>query len=1049
MHFNHRHIENMVSASTLKRGKAYYLQGRVNLVSVMQDTIVAEVQGSGRHIYTTYLYMEHGDLYADCSCPVTHDCKHGVATAFAWLADGASTTRAPSPLDAWFDKLQEQHSADPAAPQPARHHLLYTLRWGAGHTDLDVHKAYLRKDGQWSQMQRYNADAGYLGYFRPDFMHAEDETLLELLRPFRHSYGYRLQNDVGGRALQKALHTGRLHVEHFPQALVRGPQRRALWHWGELKDGMQLQCQPEGLEEWHIINTEPPHYVDPARGEVGLLDGPLPSRLLCLLQDMPPVPREQMTRVALQLRQHFDREQLPLPEEPEVTDVDTPVPQLTLVAADSRDGIRVPGLLLDFHYGPVRVSPDYVKQDATDTLHEIDGHSWRVQRDWEQETAFCDRVADLGLALDPGIGSWSHVWLPDVAAHVGEILPFWRRLEANRFPELQAAGWHIDTDPSYSLPTEPVQVDTILRDGERHWFDFELKLSAGNRQLSTDAVVGAWLEMGAPEEFMLPHESGWLEIDTRSLRALRDLIESLFGEHSLNGPLPLPAFRAAQLPGPDILEDRGAPLTRKLAQQLREFQGLQPVPASPQLQATLRPYQQQGLDWLYFLFSHGFGGILADDMGLGKTVQTLALVQHLKDCGELTGPALILAPTSVAGNWLREIEGFCPGLRSLLIHGPTRHGSFARIAGVDIVITTYPLLLRDHEQYAEHAFSLLVLDEAQVVKNPGTKLARRVRSIRAGCRLCLTGTPLENHLGELWALMDVALPGLLGGQQAFRQQFRLPIEERGDRERQLQLATRVAPFLLRRTKAEVATELQPKTELVQYVELAGQQRALYESIRMSMQKRIRQLVARQGMARSHIQFLDALLKLRQACIDPRLVKLDKAADIRESAKLAWLRENLPQLVEEGRRLLVFSQFTQVLSLVEEELKPLHIAYSKLTGQTRKRQEAIDRFQNGDVPVFLISLKAGGSGLNLTAADVVIHLDPWWNPAVEAQASDRAYRIGQDKPVFVYKLIAADTVEERIQTLQAQKRALADTLFSDTGAAGLPQDGESLLALLEP
>ena len=253
---------------------------------------------------------------------------------------------------------------------------------------------------------------------------------------------------------------------------------------------------------------------------------------------------------------------------------------------------------------------------------------------------------------------------------------------------------------------------------------------------------------------------------------------------------------------------------------------------------------------------------------------------------------------------------------------------------------------------------------------------------------------------------------------------------------------------MRRTKGEVVRELPPKTETIEYVELSGRQRALYESIRVSMQKRIRELVAKQGMARSHIAFLDALLKLRQACIDPRLVKLDKAAGIRESAKLEWLREAMPQLLDEGRRLLVFSQFTEVLGLLEKELKTLGIGYSKLTGRTRKRQAAIDRFQEGQVSVFLISLKAGGSGLNLTAADVVIHLDPWWNPAVEAQASDRAHRIGQEKPVFVYKLIAAGTVEERIQQLQTEKRALADSLFDDAGTAGLPRDGEALLALLE-
>ena len=1039
----------MVDAATLMRGKAYYLQQRVSLLGPRGETLEAEVQGSGSKVYTTYLFLHEGRLHSDCSCPVSFDCKHGVAAAFEWLAETLPATAGPSKLNAWLKALQEQSPTEPAALRPSRHHLLYKLRQAAGHTVLAVYKSYLKKDGQWSMMKPYGADSSYYSHLRPDFMQPEDETILEMLKPFRKTQGYRLQNEIGAMALRRVLSTGRLYSEDLELQLVEGPQRPLLWDWQQAADTLLLQCQPEGLEDWQIIDVEPPHYLDPVRGELGLLHSTLTSRQLRLLQNMPAVPTEQMTRVALQLRRHFDRTQLPLPAEPDVTEVSSPVPQLTLVAGETPAGIRVPGVLLAFCYGPVRLPPNYLSGDASagDELHQVDGRSWLVRRAWQQEFAYCDQLADLGLALHASIGSWSHVWAPDVK-HSGAILPCWRRLEATAFPALQAAGWAIDADASYDLPVQQVRVDTVLHDGERHWFDFELKLTVGEEQFSTDAVIGYWLELGAPDELLLPYDAGWLEIDTQPLRALRDLIESLIGEQSLNGPVRLPAFRAAQLSELAELDARSAPLTRELAQRLRDFQGLLPVPVSPQLQASLRPYQQQGLDWLHFLASHGFGGILADDMGLGKTLQTLALVQHLQDSGELTRPALILAPTSVAGNWLREIESFTPGLRSLLIHGPQRRDQFALIAEADIVITTYPLLLRDHGQYDQQAFRLLVLDEAQAIKNPATKLAQRVRGLQADCCLCLTGTPLENHLGELWALMDVALPGLLGGQQAFRQRFRLPIEEHGDRERQQLLARRVAPFLLRRTKAEVAAELPPKTELVQYVELEGQQRALYESIRVSMHKRIRQLVAKQGMARSHIQFLDALLKLRQACIDPRLVKLDKAAGIRDSAKLAWLRETLPQLLEEGRKLLVFSQFTEVLGLVELELKTLKVTYVKLTGQTRKRQQAIDSFQNGEVPVFLISLKAGGSGLNLTAADVVIHLDPWWNPAVEAQASDRAHRIGQDKPVFVYKLIAADTVEERIQALQTHKRALADSLFSATGAAGLPRDGAALLALLE-
>ena len=404
-------------------------------------------------------------------------------------------------------------------------------------------------------------------------------------------------------------------------------------------------------------------------------------------------------------------------------------------------------------------------------------------------------------------------------------------------------------------------------------------------------------------------------------------------------------------------------------------------------------------------------------------------------------------PTSLTGNWQHEAARFTPQLRTLLLQGPQRAAAFGQIADSDLVITSYALLLRDIGRYGGMRFSLLVLDEAQAIKNPRAKVAGCVRDIDCATRLCLTGTPLENHLGELWALMDFVLPGLLGGRRAFNQHFRNPVEKQGDTAQQAELGRRLSPFMLRRRKSEVAAELPEKTDAVQYVELQGRQRTLYEAIRVSMEERILDLVAKQGMARSHIAFLDALLKLRQACIDQRLVKLDAANAVSESAKIAWLAETLPQLVEEGRRILLFSQFTQALTLVEAELKRLKLPFTKLTGKTRKRQEAIDRFQSGAVPLFLISLKAGGSGLNLTAADVVIHLDPWWNPAVENQATDRAHRIGQDKPVLVYRLVASDTVEERILAMQSHKRELADAVFDSSRKGRLPRDSEELLQLL--
>jgi len=385
-----------------------------------------------------------------------------------------------------------------------------------------------------------------------------------------------------------------------------------------------------------------------------------------------------------------------------------------------------------------------------------------------------------------------------------------------------------------------------------------------------------------------------------------------------------------------------------------------------------------------------------------------------------------------------------------VLHGQDRHGRFAEVASADLVLTTYPLLSRDAGRLSEIAFHSVILDEAQNIKNPRAKAAHVVRRLKTDHRLCLTGTPLENHLGELWALFDFLMPGFLGDSETFRRVYRTPIENQGDGARQDVLARRVAPFMLRRTKQEVAADLPPKTEIVEPITFDPAQAELYESIRATVDRRVREAIARQGLGRSHITILDALLKLRQVCCDPRLLQLDQPGPPPPSAKLARLLELLDELLDEGRRVLLFSQFTSMLALVEAELERRGIAYAKLTGQTRKRDEAIDCFRSGAVPLFLISLKAGGVGLNLPEADTVIHYDPWWNPAAEAQATDRAHRIGQTQPVFVYKLIVENSVEEKMLALQNRKRALAAGVYAGREGESLPAlDAETLAALLAP
>ena len=466
------------------------------------------------------------------------------------------------------------------------------------------------------------------------------------------------------------------------------------------------------------------------------------------------------------------------------------------------------------------------------------------------------------------------------------------------------------------------------------------------------------------------------------------------------------------------------------------------------LTTNLRDYQQMGLSWLQFLKNHGFSGILADDMGLGKTVQALANFQVEKELGNLQAASLIVAPTSLVGNWYAEASRFTPELRVLVFHGFDRHN--VDFADYDIVISTYGLMQRDKTRFLGYEFHYLILDEAQFIKNSRAKTTKVIQQLQAKHRLCLTGTPLENNLGELWSLFNFLMPGLLGDSKQFRQFFRAPIEKENDLERKKLLSGRISPFILRRTKSEVLKELPNKTEMTRLVELSGPQRDLYEAIRLTMEDKVRLAIKAQGLGRSQILILDALLKLRQVCCDPKLVPLEDAKIAHgHSAKLDALMDLLDNLIDEGRSVLVFSQFTSMLKIIEGVLREREYSYLKLTGETQNRQQLVDRFQAGESQIFLISLKAGGTGLNLTRADTVILYDPWWNPAVQEQAAGRSHRIGQKNPVFIYKLIAKGSVEEVIMDIQDKKRDLYNTVLSGQNTPNFALSPEDISKFFAP
>lgn len=635
-------------------------------------------------------------------------------------------------------------------------------------------------------------------------------------------------------------------------------------------------------------------------------------------------------------------------------------------------------------------------------------------------------------------------------------------------PQLKNLGWRVETDPDYPFrvvqgePRWYANVEKVARsrdgrEGEESvpkpdWFGLELGVDFDGKRVNLLPALLELIErangkgladlaMATKKCLALPMGDGlFLPVPAERARAiLRVLAELWEGQATPKGKVEFPQVRApALLTLEDAFQSDGAILVVEGDDTARNFaEKLTMMPISVEqpkgLQAQMRPYQLEGLTWLQNLRARGVGGVLADDMGLGKTLQTISHLLTEKEAGRLDRPALIIAPTSLVMNWEREIKKFAPSMEVFCFHGADRHDEWQRADTADVIVTSYPIVCRDEELLAKKSYHMVILDEAQTIKNLRSRAHVAARALSAEHRLCLSGTPVENHLGELWALLDFVNPGLLGDEMHFGRFYRAPIEKGRNEERLLALRDMVAPYILRRVKKDVAKELPPKTEVMRPVELRGDQRELYESIRVAAHAEVRRLIKKKGLAASTVPILGALTKLRQVCCDPRLVRIGSAGAVRESAKYQAFFELVEKQLEGGHRILVFSQFTTMLGLLARGLKERKVPYSELTGATLDRAAAVDKFESGNASVFLISLRAGGTGLTLTSADIVIHYDPWWNPAIQAQATDRAYRIGQKKPVMSYQLFAAGSVEERIIGLQRSKRHMADAILGDTSS----------------
>lgn len=656
-------------------------------------------------------------------------------------------------------------------------------------------------------------------------------------------------------------------------------------------------------------------------------------------------------------------------------------------------------------------------------------------RNPEDEKRALARLAEFGLRGECGDALSSLAGLREVRNFLGGILPALRRI-----------GWRVDLAGSVAGFMEAAEfampVVHIHDNPGADWFEVALVYEDGRGNSLPAAEIQRALLKG---DAGLEHDGRVILLDTGAITAVNEIFRDCA---SRDGARPgafrlagvYTAYVKAALAALDGIDIEAPPGWMERADVQNRVKPPPPLQLAPDLAGVLRPYQKDGLVWLRFLEQGLFNGILADDMGLGKTLQALAwfslarLHPRTRD-----KPCLIVCPTSLVENWEAEARRFTPGLRTLVVNGPDRHELLRDLSGCHLAITSYALLRRDVEQYLQFDFAVIVLDEAQHIKNRSTQNAVAAKRLRSMHRLVLTGTPIENSIADLWSIMDFLMPGYLGSYESFRRHYELPAAQPGPEaaQAQLQLRRKLHPFVLRRLKREVARELPPKIERLALCTLTPDQQQVYDEFLENSRRRLFTMVSAQGFQRARMEILKTLLRLRQVCCHLDLVKLPDAPRDQPSAKLELFMELLDEAVDGGHRVLVFSQFTSMLAILRRRLDECRMPFSYLDGLTKDRLRAVNEFNaRRDIPVFLMSLKAGGTGLNLTGADMVIHFDPWWNPAVEAQATDRAHRIGQERTVYMVKLITRGTVEEKVLAMQKRKQAVIDaTLQSGADFAG--------------
>lgn len=1081
-------MPEVFESKILLRGQEYFENGHVLNIRFSDGLLKGRVKGSSSQIYDVHMDLKAWPKkLAHCTCSYQYNCKHAAACLLA-LRDrekgnlaSLAGDKLDRRLDSWLKNLRAQEAAVVKVPE-VTHHLVYLLELRLeGHEHrvaIKLALAKLLKRGGYGKMVTFNS----LSDSKKQHFIGDDNDLVALLL-FKCGVSGWFDTLIirNSELLERIIATGRAFLSQNQEDPIHlGEPIEGSCEWVLSHNGSQnllLMHEEKALkpllldDSWYINYSEP---------QMGRIITTYPIKQLGSLLEAPPIPMEQAKLLANKMAKTCP--EFPVPqvfEQREVRNV-MPMPVIVLDAISEFDedssGLYDPEEELHvlftarivFDYAGLMIAGsevcDTVVCQQDKVLIEYRRHKDFERSKWDE----VQEILELRVPRAWENEQWEKVKQADFVLENINVLADLEFLYSQLIPELESRGWRVERVSS--LYQEVIRADEVewysdLSESTTDFFSYQLGILVEGKPVSIVPLVadliqryrGNDLDNLPDTQFVkLPlHDGRALQLEMGRIKPLVRLLLQ-FGMRHIEetqqvriNKYEVILMREAELAiAATKTRWQGAETLREQIKKLSHLTHIPEIPIPGGLHAHLRDYQRLGLNWLQFLRESHFSGILADDMGLGKTVQTLAHLQCEKEQDRVKAATLIVAPTSLVGNWKAEAERFTPQLKVLIYHGSERHQD--NFDDYDIVVSTYGLIHRDKEKFINYSFYYLILDEAQFIKNARTKTTQIIQQLKAMHRLCLTGTPLENHLGELWSLFHFLMPGLLGDAKQFRLWFRTPIEKYADLNRREVLIKRVQPFILRRTKNQVVRELPPKTEMMRTIEIIGPQRDLYEAIRMSMEKKVRDAIAKQGLGKSHILLLDALLKLRQVCCDPRLLSLPEASIAHgTSAKLEALMDLLDNLVGEGRKVLVFSQFTSMLQLIEEELRSRNYDYLKLTGQTVHRQAMVEKFQEGKTPVFLISLKAGGTGLNLTRADTVIHYDPWWNPAVEDQATDRSHRIGQENPVFVYKLITSGTVEEAILSMQEKKRQLVEGVLSADSTKAMSLSEEDIEQFFMP